>query len=258
LARKNGGVCVSVQNRGLSVLRLVGAAQTAAPDSQTGELPSWLTTFPGAHDEHHVGTTEISSSYRVSRPPAEVTEHYRKQLQNAAVKFNVSFDGIGTVIRCSEGKEYCVIQIRELDDGTSVKVSYSPSAGSSIGVVAGGESLQQPPAPASPAPARPKSDALPATHEIQYVIDGSAGAAGLTYRNADGGTEQRDVALPSRLSFRTIAGAFVYISAQKKGREGTVRVEIIVDGTIMQQSTSSSPFGIASASGRVVDQKIIY
>ncbi len=235
-------------------------AQTASPPSQTVEFPAWLASFPGAHGEQRSGTaTEITSSYRVAYPPGQITTHYREQLQKAAIHFSVNFDGLGTVIRCSEGNEYCVIQVREIDDGTSVKVSYSPSAGSSVGVVTGDSAKETAPASVSlPPSASPRTDSSPGMHQIEYVIEGSAGAAGLTYRNAGGGTEQHEVALPTRLSFRMVAGAFVYISAQKKGRDGTVRVGIIVDGILMRQTTSSAPFGIATASGKVVDRKITY
>jgi len=206
------------------------------------------------------GTTEIDSSYRVPQPPAVVTAHYREQLQRAEIHFNVSFDGIGTVIRCAEGKSYCVVQIREIDDGTTVKVSYSATAGSSVGVVGASDPVKEKETPASvsPAPGSPKSVEQPSNHQIEYIIEGTAGAAGLTYRNAGGGTEQNDVNLPTAFHFTTVTGAFVYISAQKKGREGIVHVAIRVDGILMRQSTSSSPFGIATASGRVVDRKIIY
>jgi hypothetical protein len=243
---------------GLLGFLLPAGAQNPTPAMPTAEFPAWLAAFPGAHEESRNGTTEIDSSYRVPQPPAAVTAHYREQLQRAKIHFDVSFDGIGTVIRCAEGKSYCVVQIREIDDGSSIKVSYSAIAGSSVGVVGASDSVKETPAPVSPAPGSPKAAEQPSNHQIEYVIEGTAGAAGLTYRNAGGGTEQNDVSIPTALHFTTVTGAFVYISAQKKGREGIVRVAIRVDGILMRQSTSSSPFGIATASGRVVDRKIIY
>lgn len=237
---------------------LFAEAQGAPPAPQATDLPSWLAILPGARDLLRGVGTDIVWSYHTLRSMAEITAFYRDQFQKSAIRFDVSFDGIGTVIRCSEGKEYCVIQIREADDGAFVKISYSPTAGSTVGVVAPRDSVGEAPRPVSSVPTVPKADSLPGTHQIEYIIEGSAGAAGLTYRNAGGGTEQNDVVLPARISFRTVAGAFAYISAQKKGQEGTVRVGIIVDGILMRQSTSSAPYGIATASGRVVDRKISY
>jgi hypothetical protein len=227
------GLRITIAAVGTLSFVLLVDAQTAAPSPV--EFPAWLAAFPGAHDERRTAAyTEISSTYRVSRSPSDVTAHYREQFKKAEIHFNVSFDGIGTVIRCSEGKEYCVIQIREIDDGTSVKASYSPSAGASISVVAASDSTPETPVPVSSPSAPTKSDqaAPPSTHQVEYIIEGTAGAAGLTYRNAGGGTEQNDVALPAHVSFRTVTGAFLYISAQKKGPGGTVRVEIKVDGIL--------------------------
>jgi hypothetical protein len=240
----------------LFVCLVFGVAQTGSPNAPGSALPPWLAPVPGARDVQSGGDAEIVSSYRVSRSPADIAAYYREQFQKAAIHSNVSFDGIGTVIRCSEGKEYCVIQIREADGDASVKVSYSPSAGSAVVAVAPRDPTNEAPKPAATS-APPKAEP-PGSHQIEYVIEGSAGAAGLTYRNAGGGTEQKDVALPAHINFRTAAGAFAYISAQKKGAGGTVRVEIIVDGITMRQSTSSAPFGIATASGKIVDRKIIY
>ena len=98
----------------------------------------------------------------------------------------------------------------------------------------------------------PKPEPLPVgVHQVEYVVDGDCGAAALTYRNAGGGTEQREFDLPATLSFRATPGAFLYIAAQKKGTAGVVRARIRVDGTVVRQSTSTSPYGIASANGRL-------
>lgn len=97
-----------------------------------------------------------------------------------------------------------------------------------------------------------KPQPLPAGfHKVEYVIDGDCGAAGLTYRNAGGGTEQRDYKLPVVVSFAGTKGSFLYISAQKKGEDGVLRVRIRVDGVFVRESISTSAYGIASASGRL-------
>ena len=166
------------------------------------------------------------------------------------------------------GDRFCKVELSRPVAGTDVDIECSNTHHSEV-VAAVARVAQQaqsssvvsisPPASGQPpAPAPAKADVRPGTHQVEYTIDGTARAAGLTYRNAGGGTEQNDVALPATLSFRTVAGAFVYISAQKKGEEGTVHVAIRVDGILMRQSISSSPYGIASASGRVVDRKIVY
>jgi hypothetical protein len=88
-------------------------------------------------------------------------------------------------------------------------------------------------------------------HKVEYSIVGSASDVGITARNESGGTEQYEVSLPFNHTFYTTAGEFVYLSAQKKGEDGTISVRIRVDGTLLQEATASSPYGIASASGRI-------
>jgi hypothetical protein len=91
----------------------------------------------------------------------------------------------------------------------------------------------------------------PTAHHVEYLVNGSAQSAGLTYRNRTGGTEQNDTALPATMSFDAPGGSFVYLSAQNKTGSGTVHVAISVDGELVQEATSSSPHGIATAHARI-------
>lgn len=251
----------------------VGAQNAAgpAPGSQGPMLPVWLAAIHGAIDEHRTeANTEIASTYHVARSPADVIAHYREQFQKAEVQFNVSSDGLGTVIRCSEGKEYCVIQLREIDEGTSVKVSYSPEAGSAIGIVIPHETTSATPKDA--APKRAPDD--PGTCYIEYEIDGSVHSAFITYRDATGRTQQKKVGVPYTDKFFVPLGAFIYLSAQKRvttkidnsyvrprevvvddGENGTVHVVIRVGGEVFREASSSKPFGIATASGIASDRR---
>jgi hypothetical protein len=53
------------------------------------------------------------------------------------------------------------------------------------------------------------------------------------------------------LSFYAASGQFVYVSAQNKTDSGEVHVSITVDGRVLQEATSSTRYGIATASGSV-------
>lgn len=105
--------------------------------------------------------------------------------------------------------------------------------------------------------------------QCTYEVSGSANWANLTLRNKDGATEQKQVSLPYRDDFFTEGGAMLYLSAQKvkvtkkersvegerivvlaDGESGDVHVLIRVNGRIVQQATSSAPFGIATVSGK--------
>ena len=104
--------------------------------------------------------------------------------------------------------------------------------------------------------------------EVVYEVDGTVKYAALTLTNKDGGREQNTVKLPFELKFYAKPAAFLYLSAQKTrvldafgitsdvlddGVTGTVHVRIKVGGAVLQEASSSSPYGIATASGKVPD-----
>jgi hypothetical protein len=261
-----------------AIFVLSANAQTAPPGSHSLELPPWLAPLPSARDEQiHTGADQIDSSYRVPQSPNEVAAHYRQQMKKAEIRFNESFDGIGAVIRCSEGKASCVIQIRERDDSTAVKISYSPNAAASESAFllpaapSNPPATSNPPAPAVPPPASPKAaDDGPSLRQIEYEVTGTVHFANVTRKNANGGSEQQQVKLPYNDKFYAPPGSFLYLSAQKArviksedgmmtarttvvddGIEGTVHVVIRVGGTLFQEAEATAPYGIATASGEV-------
>ncbi len=92
----------------------------------------------------------------------------------------------------------------------------------------------------------------PTPSTVAYAVSGSAASVSLTYTNATGGTEQiASASLPWGKSFTAQSGAFVYVSAQNNGSAGTVTATITVNGKVLQTSTSSGAYVIATASGDV-------
>lgn len=91
------------------------------------------------------------------------------------------------------------------------------------------------------------------THTVRYEVTGGESwyTAGLTYENAQGGTEQRDVGLPWSQTYTMKTGDFAYISAQLDNGVGQITCTIYVDGTEWKTSTSSGQYVIASCSGSV-------
>jgi hypothetical protein len=253
---------------------LPACAQTPSSGPPTLELPAWLAPFPGALGERtHAGPDETSSSYQILKSSPAVIAHYRMQLKKAEIHSTEDFDGIGTVIRCSEGRASCVIQIREGDDGSSVKVSYSSNVAAIQPVfivpAPSDNSPAQAPSATPPPPAK-KADDGPGLRQIQYEITGTVHVVNITYRNASGGTEQNRVIVPYNYAFFAPPGAPLYLSAQKTrfvkmedglmttreivvddGIEGTVHVLIRVGGKVLQEADASAPHGIATASGEV-------
>lgn len=198
-------------------------------------VPRWLSIPPGAKDEittSSFGAVDIS--YTVSDSADNVVKYYREQLSSGGAASQIAFDGIGTSIQAARDHQSCVIRISEASEGTAVSAKCAEEKSDSQRV------------PAAAMPSIP-----PGAHLIEYSITGSAGAVGLTYQNASGGTEQRIVGLPSSMSFYSMPGRFVYVSAQNKTSSGDVHVSITVDGSVLQQATSSTAYGIATASGSV-------
>lgn len=216
----------------------VDSAVTDLTSSSQGEpldLPGWLGAFPrSVHHDKIASRTEVAVGYTAPDSASAVIDFYKDQFRKGEVTSSASFDGIGTAIRASATGQTCVLRISDADAGTNVNVKCAPS--------------QATPAPAiSPQPAR----LPPGVHLVEYSISGSAEGAGLTYRNATGGTEQNEVSLPQTFRFYAASGSFVYLSAQNKTNTGYVHVSITVDGSPVQEATAGSAYGIATASGSV-------
>lgn len=88
-------------------------------------------------------------------------------------------------------------------------------------------------------------------HSIEYAITGPKGYVNVTYKNGNGGSEQHRVALPWHKRMTVDDGFFAYVSAQKDGGYGALRVQIYADGLLVKQSEATSRYGIATASGRL-------
>ena len=89
--------------------------------------------------------------------------------------------------------------------------------------------------------------AAPTTHEITYELSGSTYKASITIENEHENTEQHDVKLPYSKSFTSKSPSqFLYISAQKEDKAGTLTCKILVDGISVSEATTTAEYGIAS------------
>jgi len=91
------------------------------------------------------------------------------------------------------------------------------------------------------------------SYTVKYEVVGVSGStkASVTYENAQGGTEQRDIKLPWSKTYTMERGSFVYISAQNDHEYGGVACRIYVDGVEWKKSESKDEYVIASCSGSV-------
>ena len=88
--------------------------------------------------------------------------------------------------------------------------------------------------------------------KVEYVVSGTAGSVDLTYSNQSGNSEQLSgVSLPWTYEFDGASGDFLYISAQNNGRSGSVVCDIYVNEKLIETSTSSGAYVIATASGSI-------
>jgi hypothetical protein len=89
------------------------------------------------------------------------------------------------------------------------------------------------------------------SYQVVYRVSGTTSSASLTYQNAQGGSEQKEVRLPWQLSLTGRSGQFLYMSAQNSMQSGTVICEIMLNGVSVKTSTSEGAYKIATCSGRI-------
>ena len=86
------------------------------------------------------------------------------------------------------------------------------------------------------------------SYTVIYRVDGS-GPAHVTYSNATGGTEMREVRLPWTETFDGRYGEHLYVSAQSLDEYGSpITASISVNGRIIKDATSNGRFSIATVS----------
>lgn len=126
-----------------------------------------------------------------------------------------------------------------------------------LGAVAGAASIAWVIYRADSAPRSAANPRAAAESRCAYIVDsaayGETGIAGVTYTNQSGGSEQRDVSVPWLMELTRPSGASLYVSAQKQfeNRPYALRVAIRCGALELQTAESTSPYGIATASGVV-------
>jgi len=171
---------------------------------------------------------------------ASAAARYETELHHAGgagVRYDENGNGNSVLFTAVQARTSCSLRLRQNGPGTHAEVDCALDSNdpASVALRAAAQPLVLP----------------PGVHRIEYKLDGSARIAGVTYRNASGGTEQMDVAVPAGTTFFAASVSFVYFSAQNKTASGDVHVMVLVDGRILQQATSSTAYGIATASGSV-------
>jgi hypothetical protein len=77
------------------------------------------------------------------------------------------------------------------------------------------------------------------TSKLTFEVTGDAvPAVALTYTNGDGEVEQCEAVAPWTLAFPVACGRRIYLSAYNLG-VGTLRVRVLVDGWVWQESEAT-------------------
>ena len=92
---------------------------------------------------------------------------------------------------------------------------------------------------------------------VKYRLTGDASGADLTWMDGNGQTAQANgkaVPLSGDVSFSARAGAFLYFSAQNTGAFGSLTCQIVVDGEVVAENTSSGGYAIVSCEATVTSR----
>lgn len=224
-----------------SLLIMLAAASfgQAKPDPR---FPAWLPSFE--HQSEIPGPPAAGRahlSYKTDADLGPIVGRYETALHDAypqGVTFTEDGNENGTTFDISSSDHHCKVVLTKASPGTNVDVMCTSPLYAEI-------------APTD----TPKIQLRPGYHVVEYVIEGTAAAAGLTFHSASGATQHSDIELPATLLFQAAPGAPLMIAAQKKAAEGTVHVSIKIDGVTVRQAASSEPYGLASASAILENRK---
>ena len=218
------------------------SVQPGVSESPSGplQIPDWLTVPSDQRKSSAAAANHVHCSYDANEHFMSVVSRYETELRKAGsdgVRYDENGNGHTVNFRATSGEHRLFFGGSREYEGAHVEVD----------CVHGSVARTS----RSATPAIPRQLVPIGVHRVEYRVDGSAIVVGLTYRNPTGGTEQRDVSLPGSLSFNAVPGFFVYFSAQNKGDSGEVHVAISIDGRLLQEASSSTAYGIATASGSV-------
>lgn len=84
------------------------------------------------------------------------------------------------------------------------------------------------------------------SHTVTYEVQGSAATIAISYSNASGATEQRDISANWSTSFTTTTWQHVHITAFNPTLSESVTCRLFVDGVLIQEASSTGTWKLAS------------
>lgn len=89
------------------------------------------------------------------------------------------------------------------------------------------------------------------TVDVRYEVGGTAAEMNVTYRNASGAVEQRDVQGSWSYDFQAKQGSLVTLRAANKTTSGTVTCRVLIDGVVFQEGESEGAWKFVDCSGLI-------
>lgn len=89
------------------------------------------------------------------------------------------------------------------------------------------------------------------TVSVRYEVSGTAATIAVTYRNATGAIEQRDIRGTWSYDLQAQQGTILTLRAVNKTAEGTVKCRMLIDGQVFKEGESSGPFKIVDCTGMI-------
>ena len=89
------------------------------------------------------------------------------------------------------------------------------------------------------------------TVDVRYEVGGTAATIAITYRNATGAVEQRDVQGSWNYDMQARQGEVVTLRAANKTTAGTVSCRVLIDGVVFKEAESEGAWKFADCSGLI-------
>jgi hypothetical protein len=108
----------------LLVAAILALAMGRAEDARL-ENPAWLDPpSKSVLTKESISSTSHDNCYIVAASEAEVIAFYQHQLERAGLVFQSNYDGLGTTIRVQAPQRAALVQIRDSEDGVSIKTVF--------------------------------------------------------------------------------------------------------------------------------------
>jgi len=86
---------------------------------------------------------------------------------------------------------------------------------------------------------------------VRYEVGGTAAEINVTYRNATGAVEQRDVQGSWNYDFESKQGQLVTLRAANRTSSGTVTCRVLIDGVVFKEAESEGAWKFVDCSGLI-------